>query len=279
MSNQYEMVTEALHWLVQNQHAQPQLSELAGRFGLSEAHVQRTFQDFAGVSPKQFLKYLTKKEALSRLKSGQDVLQTALDCGLSGPGRLHDLIVSTEALTPGEARQRGAGVSMQYGNGQTPFGPALIAWTERGITFLGFCRNRNFTQALDELRGQWPASDFTEHSAGAQPLLDNIFEDAESQPPRVWLRGSPFQLKVWEALLAIPEGTHCTYGQIASCLGRPQASRAVGTAIGRNPVSWLIPCHRVITSMGTLGGYRWGTDTKQAMIGVEAARQAQAAVA
>jgi AraC family transcriptional regulator of adaptative response/methylated-DNA-[protein]-cysteine methyltransferase len=223
------------------------------------------------VTPKQYLKHLTRNEALRRLREGETVLDAALGSGLSGPGRLHDLLVTTEALTPGEARRRGDGVSMNWGTGQTPFGPALVAWTDKGITFLGFCTGKSADQALSELQAQWP--DAVLSQAAAQPLLDHAFSGAGEQPLKVWLRGSPFQLKVWEALLAIPQGLHCSYGSLAQSLDHPKASRAVGTAVGRNPVSWLIPCHRVITSLGGPGGYRWGIDTKLAMIAFEATRQ------
>jgi len=274
MNTQYEMVAEAMHWMISNQHSQPGLEDLADHVGLSAAHLQRTFQEFAGVSPKQFLKHLTRQQALDRLRKGASVLDAALDSGLSGPGRLHDLIVTTEALTPGEARRRGAGVDMDYGFAMTPFGRSLVAWTGRGITFLGFCHDRSPEDALNELRGQWPDARLRQSDASAAELLEGVFAGVHKQPIRVWLRGSPFQLKVWEALLAIPPGAHCTYGQIARFLGQPGAGRAVGTAVGRNPVSLIIPCHRVITSLGGPGGYRWGVDTKLAIIGFEAARAA-----
>jgi AraC family transcriptional regulator of adaptative response/methylated-DNA-[protein]-cysteine methyltransferase len=268
MNRQYDIIATALDWLVRNQHSQPGLAELSASVGLSEAHLQRTFQAFTGVSPKQFLKHLTREEALRRLRDGETVLDAALGSGLSGPGRLHDLLVTTEAITPGEARRQGGGVRLRYGKGQTPFGPAFIAWNERGITFLGFCTHRSAEEALEELRAQWP--DAVLEPAPAQQLLNRVFGNTSDRPLEVWLRGSPFQLKVWEALLRIPEGLQCSYGSLAVFLGRPSASRAVGTAVGRNPVSWLIPCHRVITSLGGPGGYRWGIETKLAMVGTEA---------
>lgn len=270
MNRQYDTIADALHWLVRHQSEQPSLAQLANHVGLSEAHLQRTFQEFAGVTPKQFLKHLTRDEALRRLRQGESVLEAALGSGLSGPGRLHDLLITTEAVTPGQARRLGAGLTMHQGVGQTPFGPALLAWTDMGITFLAFCTAKTSRQALQELRVQWPDASLVEGEA--QPLLDTAFDGAGERPLRVWLRGSPFQLKVWEALLAIPSGLHCSYGTLAQSLGRPSASRAVGTAVGRNPVSWLIPCHRVITSLGRPGGYRWGIDTKLAMIAFEATR-------
>ncbi len=271
MDAHYDMVAEALRYLVEHQAEQPSLGELARHLGRSEAHVQKRFQAQAGLSPKQFVKALTRDRALARLRAGATVLDAALDSGLSGPGRLHDLLISTDAVTPGEARRLGAGVTLHRGIGPTPFGPALLAWTERGITFLGFTRDLGREASIAELEAQWPDAGFQDDDRGAALRLAEIFDEARTRPLPVWLRGSPFQLKVWEALLAIPPGHHASYGHLASRLGQPSASRAVGTAIGRNPVSWLIPCHRVITGAGTLGGYRWGLATKQAMIGVESA--------
>jgi AraC family transcriptional regulator of adaptative response/methylated-DNA-[protein]-cysteine methyltransferase len=157
-----------------------------------------------------------------------------------------------------------------YGFGQSLFGRSLIAWTPRGINFLGFCQEKGADQALADLREQWSNADFSEDPAGAQRWLDTIFSEGDEKPIPLWLRGSPFQLKVWEALLEIPEGTHATYGKMASLIGHPGAARAVGTAIGNNPVAFIIPCHRVIRQMGELGGYRWGESTKRAIIGYEA---------
>ncbi|MEJ2289627.1 MAG: methylated-DNA--[protein]-cysteine S-methyltransferase, partial [Deinococcales bacterium] len=227
-------------------------------------------QRYAGVTLKQFLKHLTRKAALERLRAGRAVLDTAMEVGLSGPGRLHDLLVTTEAVTPGDARRRGKGVAMGVGSGETPFGSALLAWTNRGISFLAFTRQRGVATATAELRRQWPDADLRENGAEAARRLDAVFDGTRDTPLPVWLRGSPFQLKVWEALLAIPPGTHWSYGELADMLGQGRAARAVGSAVGRNPVAWIIPCHRVIASSGELGGYRWGCDTKRAMIGVEA---------
>ena len=266
----YQLISEALHWLCQNQQKQPSLEELADHVGLSPHYLQRLLQDWAGVSPKQFLKYLTKAQAMDRLRQGQTVLESALSSGLSGPGRLHDLLITTQAMTPGEAKRKGLGVEMQYGFGITPFGEALLAWTERGVCFLGFCHEKGKQHIRSQLSEQWPDADLSGNNQQAHEKLTEIFVEEEHKKLKIWLRGSPFQLQVWEALLSIPAGTHCTYGQLASFAGKTGASRATGSAIGRNPVSWLIPCHRVINSLGTLGGYRWGINTKQAMIGYEA---------
>jgi len=183
---------------------------------------------------------------------------------------LHDLLISTQAMTPGEAKRNGLGVEMQYGYGLTPFGEALLAWTERGVCFLGFCHEKGKQHIWIQFSEQWPDANLTENKLDAQMKLAEIFAEEEHAKLKIWLRGSPFQLQVWEALLNIPAGTHCTYGQLATFAGKAGASRAAGSAIGRNPVSWLIPCHRVINSLGAVGGYRWGINTKQAMIGYEA---------
>ena len=267
----YQLIADALHWLCQNQQDQPGLEELANHVGLSPHYLQRLFQQWTGVSPKQFLKYLTKAQAMERLRQGQTVLDSAISSGLSGPGRLHDLLITTQAMTPGEAKRKGLGVEINYGYGITPFGEALIAWTDRGVCFLGFCHEEGKQHSWSHFNQQWPDANLTEDSSMAQNKLEEIFNEKEQKQLKVWLRGSPFQLRVWEALLSLPTGTHCTYGQLASFSGHAGASRATGSAIGRNPVSWLIPCHRVINSLGALGGYRWGTNTKQAMIGYEAA--------
>ncbi|MDX2428940.1 MAG: methylated-DNA--[protein]-cysteine S-methyltransferase [Xanthomonadales bacterium] len=267
----YQLIAEALHWLCQNQQDQPGLEELANHVGLSPHYLQRLFQEWTGVTPKQFLKYLTKKQAMERLTQGQTVLDSALSSGLSGPGRLHDLLITTQAMTPGEAKKKGLGVEVSYGYGATPFGEALLAWTGRGVCFLGFCHEEGKQHTLEQFKGQWPDASLSENSLEANNQLSEIFNEKERKQLKVWLRGSPFQLRVWEALLSLPAGTHCTYGQLAAFSGHAGASRATGSAIGRNPVSWLIPCHRVINSLGALGGYRWGTNTKQAIIGYEAA--------
>ena len=267
----FRLIADALHWLVENQQDQPSLEELARHVGLSPSYLQKIFQQWAGVSPKQFLKYLTKSEALKRLNEGHTVLDTALSSGLSGPGRLHDLMITTVAITPGEAKRKGKGVKIQYGYGITPFGEALLAWTERGICFLGFCDEKDRQHSWMQFNQQWSDANLQEDNLQASQRLLKIFSESDQKRLKIWLRGSPFQLSVWEALLKLPAGTHCSYAQLASLSGHEGAFRATGTAIGKNPVCWLIPCHRVINSLGTLGGYRWGLNTKQAMMGYEAA--------
>lgn len=266
----FALISETITWMAEHQAEQPDLRQLSSAMKVSPHHLQRTFQRWAGVSPKQFLKSLTRKAALARLAGGCSVLEAALDSGLSGPGRLHDLMISTDALTPGEIRKRGEGIRIEYGYGESLFGKALVAWTSRGINFLGFCHEKGADQTLAALCEQWHNAIFSENQSMAQRWLDTIFDQGHDKPIPVWLRGSPFQLKVWEALLEIPEGTHATYGHVASRIGHPGAARAVGTAIGSNPLAYIIPCHRVIRQAGDIGGYRWGESTKKAMIGYEA---------
>ena len=268
----FQRISEALDWLAAHRDQQPGLSQIADATGMSRFHLQRTFQRWAGVSPKKFLQALTREAAITRLRRGESVLDAALGSGLSGPGRLHDLLVTTDALTPGEARRGGAGVTLRHGFGDCLFGRALIAWNERGISFLGFCNEVEPHAARAELQHRWPEARYVGDPSGARNWLDRIFATAPDTPLPLWLRGSPFQLQVWEALLAIPEDTSVSYGQIARALGKPGAARAVGNAVGDNPVAWVIPCHRVIRQMGELGGYHWGLATKSAMIGYEHAR-------
>ena len=209
---------------------------------------------------------------MKRLQRGESVLDASLGAGLSGPGRLHDLLLTTEALTPGEVRRGGAGVTLRFGFGECLFGRALVAWNDRGISFLGFCNDVEPPDALTDLQGRWPAANYLNDDTGAQGWLDRIFAAARTTPLPLWLRGSPFQLQVWRALLVIPDNANVSYGQIARFIGKPGAARAVGRAVGDNPLAWLIPCHRVIRQMGELGGYHWGANTKRAMIGFEHAR-------
>lgn len=265
----YYTVARALRYLADNQSSQPSLTALAREVGMSPFHLQRVFQQWAGVSPKQFLGQLTRTAALERLRLGDTVLDAAFEAGLSGPGRLHDLIINTESVTPGEVRTQGAGISFKYGFGETPFGRALLAWCERGITFLAFTTATGDEQALAEFEMQWQAADLSKDDQAASVQLQKIFTGSRQDDMKLWLRGSPFQLKVWQALLQIPENQCISYGHLAELIGKPGASRAVGSAVGANPIAWLIPCHRVIRAVGGLGGYRWGLETKQAILGRE----------
>jgi len=182
---------------------------------------------------------------------------------------LHDLLITTDALTPGEIKSSAKGVQMQYGYSLSPFGLALVAWNRRGLSFLEFCHETGVAKSVQELRRQWPDAELSESPREAGKLIQNAFSQSASKPIRLWLRGSPFQLKVWQALMAIPEGSHATYSQIAAFIGQESATRATGSAIGSNPIAWIIPCHRVIRKIGDIGGYRWGSHLKGALIGKE----------
>ena len=248
---------------------QPSLDEVAAHIGLSAWHFQRLFTRWAGVSPKRFLQYLTLSRARERLRASASVLDAALDVGLSGPGRLHDLFVSVDAVTPGEFKDAGKGLELRYGFRETSFGECLAATTPRGLCSLGFVEPGGRGEALEALRRQWRNAAVTEAPEDIEPVVSQIFTPQVAggkEPLRLLLRGTNFQLKVWEALLRIPEGTVISYGALAQAIGRPGASRAVGRAVGSNPVACLIPCHRVLRSSGEVGGYRWGTARKKALL-------------
>jgi AraC family transcriptional regulator of adaptative response/methylated-DNA-[protein]-cysteine methyltransferase len=268
-NHQFEIVHASLKWLTANRAEQPDLQALANKTGYSPTYIQRVFLDWAGLSPKQFLQVLNRDAAVERLVNGATSLEASLNIGLSGTSRLYDLLINTDCLTPGEIRSGGKGVVMQYGFANSPFGKTLLAWNTRGLSFLGFCHEVGEEITLEELRKQWPDAILKESTNGAIQHIREIFEGSRSKPVKLWLRGSPFQLKVWQALLAIPEGAHATYSQIAESIGQKNASRAVGNAIGSNPIAWIIPCHRVIRTIGAIGGYRWGTTLKTALIGKE----------
>lgn len=271
-NHQFEVVHAAINWLAENRPNQPDLQALAAKTGYSPSYIQRVFLDWAGLSPKQFLQTLNRDAAVKRLLEGGTNLEAALSAGLSSTGRLHDLLISTDALTPGEIKSKGKNIQLNYGTGLSPFGEAVIAWNHRGICFLGFCHDLGSQHAMQELNKQWPDAQLLNQPLEAEELIFSVFKGSASKPIRLWLRGSPFQLKVWQALLAIPEGAHATYGQIARAIGQDGAARATGSAIGANPVAWIIPCHRVIRKVGELGGYRWGSTMKSALIGKEVAR-------
>lgn len=255
---------------------QPSLAELAAHVGLSEPYFQRMFMRWVGVSPKKFLQHLTLAEAKRRLRDSASVLDAAYDAGLSGPGRLHDLFVTFEAMTPGEYKARGDGLTVRYGFHESPFGECLLMATERGICGLGFVSGDARDAPLAKLARGWERAELLRDDDATRPFMPRIFAEpggsvARDAPPiRLFLRGSRFQLKVWQALLEIPPGELSTYQDIARRVGlAPGAARAVGNANGANPVSWLIPCHRVIRKSGEMGGYGWGLARKLAMIGWE----------
>jgi len=269
----YERIARAIGYLRRHAGDQPDLAAAARHVNLSEHHFQRVFTRWAGVSPKRFLQYLTVEHAKSRLATAHGVLDVAGTVGLSGPGRLHDLFVTLEAMTPGEYKAGGAGLAIQYGAHETPFGRALVAMTARGICGLQFIDDER--AGIEQLRRQWPIAELRRSPAATAPVAERLFGPLASRPNAplaLLVKGSNFQVKVWRALLELPFGSLATYGSIAARIGAPSAARAVGAAVGANPIAWLIPCHRVIRESGALGGYRWGMERKSAMLGWEAAR-------
>lgn len=271
----YDRIARAIGYLRRHIAEQPDLAAAARHANLSEHHFQRLFTRWAGVSPKRFVQYLTVEHAKSRLVSAGSVLDLAGTVGLSGPGRLHDLFVTLEAMSPGEYRAGGSGLAIRYGVHESPFGPALLAMTERGVCGLRFVEGDREGAAW--LRRNWPEADLRHDEAGTAPVVERIFQPlaaGTARPLALLVKGSNFQVKVWRALLELPLGSLTSYGQIAARIGAPGSARAVGGAVGANPIAWLIPCHRVIRETGLLGGYRWGPDRKAAMLGWEAARTA-----
>ena len=246
------------------------LGALAGALGMSEAHFQRLFSAWVGVSPKRYQQYLALGIAREMLARRAGVLEAAEAAGLSGSGRLHDLTLRWEAMRPGEIARRGEGVTLRWGSFASPFGPMVACVTEHGIAGLAFAAETGVEAALADLCARWPAARVVADPGAAAPFVQDIF--APRPRAALHLIGAPFQIKVWEALLAIPSAEVTTYGAIAARIGAPRAVRAVGTAVGRNPVSFLIPCHRALRGTGALGGYHWGLPVKRAMLGWEAAR-------
>ena len=268
----YARVEKAIRYLDANYRSQPELRAIADEVGLSEFHFQRLFRRWAGISPKRFLQHLTAGRALDLLRESRSALDASYEVGLSGSGRLHDLLVNVYGATPGEIKADGAGLDIAFGFFSSPFGECLLATTERGICHLSFAAPETREAALNELCAGWRRATVREDPARIQPLAEQIFSGKHGDPaPTLLLKGTNFQLRVWEALLRIPEGCVVSYGELAERIGAPRAARAVGTAVGRNPIAYLIPCHRVIRSTGAFGGYRWGVERKKMMLGWEAA--------
>jgi len=276
--NDYTRIEHVIRYATENYREQPNLNTLAEVAGLSASRFHRLFQSWAGVTPKQFLKFLTAEDARNRLQASASVLDSSLDVGLSGPGRLHDLFVTLEGATPGEVKRGGQDVTITWGTAESPFGPCTLGWTHRGICHLAFQQDTATDTIPIELLQKWPKAEFRRHNKQAEQWCRRIFtgESTPDQPLRLWVRATEFQLRVWQALLRIPEGRVCSYGRIAEHIGSPHASRAVGTACGSNPVGYLIPCHRVIRETGVVEGYRWGSTRKKIMLAREAAKEVRA---
>lgn len=270
----YLTVKKAIEYLRAHVYRHPSLKELSQAVHLSEFHLQRVFTQWAGISPKKFLQFLTKEHALDAIKKFSTLEHCSDALGLSSPSRLHDLMVTCTGLSPAEVRAQGAGIKIEYGWGDTPFGRAIVAWTKRGICHLMF--NDVDEAALWELKKDWPAADFEMNLAASKELLGRIFNTTFTKadsPIRVLLKGTPFQLKVWEALIKLPFSALSTYSQVAQSIDAPKAQRATGSAIAKNSIAYLIPCHRVIRESGELSNYRWGVERKMAIIAWEASVQ------
>jgi len=270
----YERIERAIHYLEENYQRQPSLKELAQSTDLSEFHFQRLFRRWAGISPKRFVQYLTAGHAVRMLRESRTNLEAAYDSGLSGGGRLHDLLINLHAVTPGELKRAGTGLTIQYGFHPSSFGECLIGATSRGVCHLSFLSKEDRRAALTELAAEWPHAHIEEAPRVTAPLARRLFTRVNGHAPGIDLhvRGTNFQIKVWEALLRIPPGGVVSYEYLARHIHAPRAVRAVANAVAHNPVAWLIPCHRVIRKSGALGGYRWGETRKRALLAWEAAQ-------
>lgn len=273
-SHDYERVAAAIRFLRDHHLDQPALAEVAGHLGLSPAHLQRVFQRWAGISPKRFLQSLTVEHARRLLDAAAPVLEASLASGLSGPGRLHDHFVSLIAVSPGEYREAGAGLEIRFGFHDSPFGRVALALTDRGVCGLTFAESGREEEALSDARACWHRARWVKDDAAVATVMRTIFVPESRQKPLALLvRGTNFQYQVWNALLRIPAGRVTTYSEVAQAAGNPRAVRAAASAVGDNPVAWLIPCHRVIRKTGELGGYRWGLERKAAMLAWESTVQ------
>ncbi|MBG1232010.1 bifunctional helix-turn-helix domain-containing protein/methylated-DNA--[protein]-cysteine S-methyltransferase [Aestuariivirga litoralis] len=271
----YAKVRSVLEHLTSDWRDQPSLAELAAPVGLSEDALQKLFTRWAGLTPKAFLQALTLDHARNLLKDSASILDAALDSGLSGPGRLHDLFIAHEAMSPGAYKAKGAGLAIYYGFHPSPFGIALAMVTEHGLCGLSFADQGGEKAALEDMMRRWPNAQYTEDSARTAPYVARVFGNIrDGQPLRITMIGSDFEIRVWETLLKIPCGKAVSYGDIAANLGKPLAARAVGAAVGRNPISFVVPCHRVIGKSGALTGYHWGLTRKKAIMGWEAGQVA-----
>jgi AraC family transcriptional regulator of adaptative response/methylated-DNA-[protein]-cysteine methyltransferase len=271
----YKRIEKAIQFLADNFHSQPNLKEIAVEIHLSEYHLQRLFSRWVGISPKRFLQFLTKEYAKTLLEKSINLLDVTYESGLTSPGRLHDLFVSCEAVTPGQYKARGEGLEIAYGYHDTPFGECLLAKTDRGICGLNFVQNNDRRSVFVSLEDRWQNATLIEDPNVTRPFINGIFSPSQRQksaPLHLVLSGTNFQIKVWEALIKIPMGAVVSYEDVAAHIGMPRASRAVGNAVGSNPVSFVIPCHRVIRKTAEFGNYGGGVARKLAILGWEAVR-------
>ncbi|MBF0506538.1 MAG: methylated-DNA--[protein]-cysteine S-methyltransferase [Nitrospirae bacterium] len=270
----YKRIEKAILFLDKNFRRQPVLKEVARAVNLSEYHFQRLFRRWAGISPKKFMQFLTVEHVKKILNESQNLLDATYQAGLSAPSRIHDLFVTIEAMTPGEFKKRGEGLVIRYGFHHTPFGECMPAITERGICGLAFMTARGRRGAINDLKIKWKNATLVQDDASTAPFIRRIFsgsKNKEAFPVKLMLAGTNFQIKVWEALLKIPEGSMVSYEFVASAIDKPAATRAVASAVARNPIGYIIPCHRVIRKIGVIGDYGWGAARKKAMLGWEAA--------
>jgi AraC family transcriptional regulator of adaptative response/methylated-DNA-[protein]-cysteine methyltransferase len=272
----YTTVRRVIELITEDYREQPGLEDIAGRLDQSPTQLQKTFTRWAGLSPKAFLQAVTLDHAKRLLRQEElPLLETSFEVGLSGPGRLHDLFVTHEAMSPGEWKARGAGLTIRYGLHPSPFGQALVMITDRGLAGLAFTDEPDGLDAFEDMSSRWPNAHYVEDREATAPYASRIFDPTRwdpREPLRIVLIGSDFQVRVWEALLCIPMGCAVTYSSIAEKLGQPTASRAVGAAVGRNPISFVVPCHRALGKSGALTGYHWGLTRKRAMLGWESGK-------
>lgn len=268
MNSDFAKIQQAIAYLLRTAHTQPSLATIANHFGLSPAYFQRLFRKWVGVSPKRFLQFLTADEAKRLLRMSVPVLDTAVQLGISGPGRLHDLLINCEGMTPGEYAQHGANRQFRFGVAESPFGHCLMGTTERGICHLQFVETKTCEAEIQLLHEKWRNANWLRDDDLPRKLAKTIFRKRAGEV-LLHLQGTNFQLKVWEALLRMPEQSLISYQDLARRIGEPDATRAVANAVGANPIAYLIPCHRVIRSSGALGGYRWGLERKAMMLAGE----------
>jgi AraC family transcriptional regulator of adaptative response/methylated-DNA-[protein]-cysteine methyltransferase len=276
-TNDYQRIERAILFLEKNVHRRPDLKEIARSVHLSEYHFHRLFKRWAGISPKRFLQALTLKRAKEALKESASLLNVTYEAGLSSPGRLHDLFVNLEAVTPEEFRKRGAGLEIKYGFHPSPFGECLVAVTGRGISNLAFVQQGGRNKIVRDLKRQWKHAEVLEDPSATAPYANRIFSAAKPAGPlTLYLKGTNFQIRVWQALLQVPRGMVASYEDVARKIDRPDAVRAVANAVAHNPVAFLIPCHRVIRKTGAVGEYRWGSARKKVLLAWEASKEAKA---
>jgi len=275
--NDYQRIAHAIRYIGENVEEQPDLETVAAEAGLSPFHFQRLFRRWVGISPKRYLQFLSVQRAKVSLARTHSIIETAWEVGLSGPSRLHDHFVVIDAVTPGEYKQAGSGLEIVWGMHPSPFGEMLLALTQRGICYLTFIDESDTHEPAWELERAWPRAALRRSDAATAATAERLFTPAIGEPDRlpVLVKGTNFQVKVWEALLTVPFGARSSYSEIAERIGNARARRAVGNAVGANPIAWLIPCHRVLRNDGSLGGYALGPDRKRAMLAWESARQLQ----